>query len=111
MTQELGKELAEPGGRAEGIDRPHFIAGGGRRLLGYTTPSECPTRPCSVSASPWASSSQRPIWLPSQGARFPSRDVSPIYPSVPQGHDASAGSTRKLPRYPGTWPVGARYPL
>ncbi len=41
MTQEMGKVLAETRGDVqEAIDMTYFIAGEGRRLHGYTTPSE-----------------------------------------------------------------------
>jgi len=41
MTQEMGKVLAESRGDVqEAIDMTYFIAGEGRRLHGYTTPSE-----------------------------------------------------------------------
>ena len=43
MTQEMGKVLAETRGDVqEAIDMTYFIAGEGRRLHGYTTPSEMP---------------------------------------------------------------------
>ena len=43
MTQEMGKVLAEARGDVqEAIDMTYFIAGEGRRLHGYTTPSEMP---------------------------------------------------------------------
>jgi len=43
MTREMGKVLAETRGDVqEAIDMTYFIAGEGRRLHGYTTPSEMP---------------------------------------------------------------------
>jgi aldehyde dehydrogenase (NAD+) len=43
MTQEMGKILTETRGDVqEAIDMTYFIAGEGRRLHGYTTPSEMP---------------------------------------------------------------------
>ncbi|HXF81298.1 MAG TPA: aldehyde dehydrogenase family protein [bacterium] len=43
MTQEMGKVLPEARGDVqEAIDMTYFIAGEGRRLHGYTTPSEMP---------------------------------------------------------------------
>lgn len=43
MTQEMGKVLAETRGDVqEAIDMSYFIAGEGRRLHGYTAPSEMP---------------------------------------------------------------------
>ncbi len=43
MTQEMGKVLPETRGDVqEAIDMSYFIAGEGRRLRGYTTPSEMP---------------------------------------------------------------------
>ncbi len=45
MTQEMGKILAETRGDVqEAIDMTYFIAGEGRRLYGYTTPSEMPRK-------------------------------------------------------------------
>jgi len=45
MTQEMGKVLAETRGDVqEAIDMTYFIAGEGRRLRGYTTPSEMPNK-------------------------------------------------------------------
>jgi aldehyde dehydrogenase (NAD+) len=45
MTQEMGKILAETRGDVqEAIDMTYFIAGEGRRLHGYTTPSEMPRK-------------------------------------------------------------------
>ena len=45
MTQELGKVLPEARGDVqEAIDMTYFIAGEGRRLHGYTTPSEMPNK-------------------------------------------------------------------
>jgi len=45
MTQEMGKVLAEARGDVqEAIDMTYFIAGEGRRLHGYTTPSEMPNK-------------------------------------------------------------------
>ncbi len=43
MTQEMGKVLPEARGDVqEAIDMTYFVAGEGRRLHGYTTPSEMP---------------------------------------------------------------------
>ncbi|MDR7508583.1 MAG: aldehyde dehydrogenase family protein [Armatimonadota bacterium] len=45
MTQEMGKILTETRGDVqEAIDMTYFIAGEGRRLHGYTTPSEMPNK-------------------------------------------------------------------
>jgi aldehyde dehydrogenase (NAD+) len=45
MTMEMGKVLAETRGDVqEVIDMTYFIAGEGRRLRGYTTPSEMPNK-------------------------------------------------------------------
>jgi acyl-CoA reductase-like NAD-dependent aldehyde dehydrogenase len=45
MTQEMGKVLLESRGDVqEAIDMTYFIAGEGRRLHGYTTPSEMPNK-------------------------------------------------------------------
>jgi len=45
MTQEMGKVLAETRGDVqEAIDMTYFMAGEGRRLRGYTTPSEMPNK-------------------------------------------------------------------
>ncbi|HEU5300061.1 MAG TPA: aldehyde dehydrogenase family protein, partial [bacterium] len=45
MTREMGKVLAETRGDVqEAIDMTYFIAGEGRRLHGYTTPSEMPNK-------------------------------------------------------------------
>ena len=45
MTQEMGKVLTETRGDVqEAIDMTYFIAGEGRRLHGYTTPSEMPNK-------------------------------------------------------------------
>src|SRR5437773_1943031 len=45
MTQEMGKVLAETRGDVqEAIDMTYFIAGEGRRLHGYTAPSEMPNK-------------------------------------------------------------------
>jgi acyl-CoA reductase-like NAD-dependent aldehyde dehydrogenase len=45
MTREMGKVLAETQGDVqEAIDMTYFIAGEGRRLHGYTTPSEMPRK-------------------------------------------------------------------
>ncbi|MGH2398807.1 MAG: aldehyde dehydrogenase family protein [bacterium] len=45
MTQEMGKVLAEARGDVqEAIDMTYFMAGEGRRLHGYTTPSEMPNK-------------------------------------------------------------------
>ncbi len=45
MTQEMGKVLTESRGDVqEAIDMTYFLAGEGRRLHGYTTPSEMPSK-------------------------------------------------------------------
>ena len=45
MTREMGKVLAETRGDVqEAIDMSYFIAGEGRRLHGYTAPSEMPQK-------------------------------------------------------------------
>src|SRR5213078_4327268 len=45
MTREMGKVLAETRGDVqEAIDMTYFIAGEGRRLHGYTAPSEMPNK-------------------------------------------------------------------
>lgn len=45
MTQEMGKVIAEARGDVqEAIDMTYFMAGEGRRLHGYTTPSEMPNK-------------------------------------------------------------------
>jgi acyl-CoA reductase-like NAD-dependent aldehyde dehydrogenase len=45
MTREMGKVLTETRGDVqEAIDMTYFIAGEGRRLHGYTTPSEMPRK-------------------------------------------------------------------
>ncbi len=45
MTREMGKVLLESRGDVqEAIDMTYFIAGEGRRLHGYTTPSEMPNK-------------------------------------------------------------------
>ncbi len=47
MTREMGKVLKEARGDVqEGIDMTYYIAAEGRRLLGYTTPSELPSKHC-----------------------------------------------------------------
>ncbi len=47
MTREMGKVLKEARGDVqEGIDMTYYIAAEGRRLLGYTTPSELPYKHC-----------------------------------------------------------------
>ncbi len=45
MTQEMGKVVTESRGDVqEAIDMTYFVAGEGRRLHGYTTPSEMPNK-------------------------------------------------------------------
>src|ERR1700675_1192538 len=45
MTREMGKVLAETRGDVqEAVDMTYYIAGGGRRLFGQTTPSELPNK-------------------------------------------------------------------
>ncbi len=45
MTQEMGKVMTESRGDVqEAIDMTYFLAGEGRRLHGYTTPSEMPNK-------------------------------------------------------------------
>lgn len=47
MTQEMGKPIRESRGDVqEAIDVCYYIAGEGRRLHGYTTPSELPNKAC-----------------------------------------------------------------
>ncbi len=47
MTREMGKPLKESRGDVqEAIDVCYYIAGEGRRLHGYTTPSELPNKAC-----------------------------------------------------------------
>ena len=47
MTREMGKVLNEARGDVqEAIDMGFYMAGEGRRLLGYTTPSELPLKAC-----------------------------------------------------------------
>ncbi len=47
MTREMGKVLNEARGDVqEAIDMAYYMAGEGRRLLGYTTPSELPSKAC-----------------------------------------------------------------
>ena len=47
MTREMGKPLREARGDVqEAIDVCYYIAGEGRRLHGYTTPSELPNKSC-----------------------------------------------------------------
>lgn len=54
MTREMGKVLAETRGDVqEGIDTAYYAATEGRRLFGYTVPSELPRK--------WAMSVRRPI--------------------------------------------------
>ena len=44
MTREMGKVIAEARGDVqEAIDMAYYMAGEGRRLLGYTAPVELPT--------------------------------------------------------------------
>jgi aldehyde dehydrogenase (NAD+) len=72
MTQEMGKILAETRGDVqEAIDMTYFIAGEGRRLHGYTTPSEMPRKaaycvraPLGVAAiiTPWNFPVAIPSW-------------------------------------------------
>ncbi|HTD48101.1 MAG TPA: aldehyde dehydrogenase family protein [bacterium] len=53
MTQEMGKVLAETRGDVqEAIDMSYFIAGEGRRLHGYTAPSEMPHKAAYCVRSP-----------------------------------------------------------
>src|SRR4028119_955177 len=45
MTREMGKVLKETGGDVqEAIDCTYYTAGEGRRLHGYTTPAEMPSK-------------------------------------------------------------------
>ncbi|XVJ52282.1 MAG: aldehyde dehydrogenase family protein [Vampirovibrio sp.] len=54
MTQEMGKSWVEAEGDIqEAIDMAYFVAGEGRRLHGYTTPSELPDK--------WAMTLRQPI--------------------------------------------------
>ncbi|HEX9245810.1 MAG TPA: aldehyde dehydrogenase family protein, partial [bacterium] len=53
MTQEMGKVLTETRGDVqEAIDMSYFIAGEGRRLHGYTAPSEMPHKAAYCVRSP-----------------------------------------------------------
>ena len=53
MTQEMGKVLTETRGDVqEAIDMSYFIAGEGRRLHGYTAPSEMPRKAAYCVRSP-----------------------------------------------------------
>jgi len=53
MTREMGKVLAEARGDVqEAIDVAHYFAGEGRRLFGYTTPSELPGKACLTMRDP-----------------------------------------------------------
>jgi acyl-CoA reductase-like NAD-dependent aldehyde dehydrogenase len=72
MTREMGKVLAETRGDAqEAIDMAFLAAGEGRRLFGYTTPSELPNKfamavrePVGVCAlvTPWNFPMAIPAW-------------------------------------------------
>ncbi|PZN01943.1 aldehyde dehydrogenase family protein [Thermaerobacter composti] len=72
MTQEMGKVLPEARGDVqEGIDMAYYMAGEGRRLLGYTTPAEMPDKfamavrePIGVVAAitPWNFPMAIPTW-------------------------------------------------
>jgi alpha-ketoglutaric semialdehyde dehydrogenase len=72
MTREMGKVLKETGGDVqEAIDMTFYTAGEGRRLHGYTTPSELPDKfamcvrqPIGVSAliTPWNFPMAIPSW-------------------------------------------------
>lgn len=72
MTQEMGKVINEARGDVqEAIDMTYYIAGEGRRLLGYTTPSELPNKfamcvrmPIGVVAAitPWNFPMAIPVW-------------------------------------------------
>jgi acyl-CoA reductase-like NAD-dependent aldehyde dehydrogenase len=53
MTREMGKPLKEARGDVqEAIDVCYYIAGEGRRMYGYTTPSELPNKACSSTRMP-----------------------------------------------------------
>jgi len=72
MTREMGKVLAEAGGDVqEAIDMAFLAAGEGRRLFGFTTPSELPNKfamcvrqPVGVCAfvTPWNFPMAIPAW-------------------------------------------------
>jgi len=72
MTREMGKVLPEARGDVqEAIDVAYYMAGEGRRLFGYTTPSEMPDkfamtirRPIGVAAliTPWNFPIAIPAW-------------------------------------------------
>jgi aldehyde dehydrogenase (NAD+) len=53
MAREMGKPLKEAGGDVqEAIDVCYYIAGEGRRLHGFTTPSELPDKSCFTTRQP-----------------------------------------------------------
>jgi len=53
MAREMGKPLREARGDVqEAIDVCYYIAGEGRRLCGYTTPSELPNKACYTTRMP-----------------------------------------------------------
>jgi aldehyde dehydrogenase (NAD+) len=53
MAREMGKPLKEARGDVqEAIDVCYYIAGEGRRLCGYTTPSELPNKACYTTRAP-----------------------------------------------------------
>jgi aldehyde dehydrogenase (NAD+) len=53
MAREMGKPLREARGDVqEAIDVCYYIAGEGRRLCGYTTPSELPNKACYTTRAP-----------------------------------------------------------
>jgi len=53
MTREMGKPLKEARGDVqEAIDVCYYIAGEGRRLYGFTTPSELPNKMCYATRMP-----------------------------------------------------------
>ena len=53
MAREMGKPLREARGDVqEAIDVCYYIAGEGRRLCGWTTPSELPNKACYTTRSP-----------------------------------------------------------
>jgi alpha-ketoglutaric semialdehyde dehydrogenase len=72
MTREMGKVLAETRGDVqEAIDMTYYMAGEGRRLFGFTTPSELPNKfamsvrqsigPCGM-ITPWNFPMAIPSW-------------------------------------------------
>jgi aldehyde dehydrogenase (NAD+) len=62
MAREMGKPLREARGDVqEAIDVCYYIAGEGRRLCGWTTPSELPNKACGL-VTPWNFPMAIPSW-------------------------------------------------